>query len=99
RDFHVTGVQTCALPISGQYEELQELYSEYKDKLMIIGVPCNQFGGQEPGTAQEIQNFCEVNYGVTFLLTEKVNVKGKDKHELYKIGRASCRERVEISVV
>lgn len=73
-----------ACGFTGQYEELQELYSEYKDKLMIIGVPCNQFGGQEPGTAQEIQNFCEVNYGVTFLLTEKVNVKGKDKHELYK---------------
>lgn len=69
---------------TGQYEDLQKLYETYKDKLMIIGVPCNQFGGQEPGTAMEIQNFCKINYGVTFLMTEKVDVKGNGQHPLYQ---------------
>jgi len=67
-----------------QYEDLEKLYETYKDKLMIIGVPCNQFGEQEPGTAKEIQTFCQVNYGVTFLITEKVDVKGDNQHPLYK---------------
>lgn len=66
-----------------QYEGLQELYELYKDKLMIIGVPSNQFGGQEPGSADQIQNFCKLNYGVTFLITEKVAVKGENQHPLY----------------
>lgn len=69
---------------TGQYTDLQELYNTYQDKLMIIGVPCNQFGGQEPGTASEIKTFCERNYGVTFLMTEKVDVKGDNQHPLYK---------------
>jgi len=69
---------------TGQYEDLQKLYDKYQDKLMIIGVPCNQFGNQEPGTAQEIQSFCQVNYGVSFLMTEKVDVKGKNQHPLYQ---------------
>ena len=67
-----------------QYEGLQALYELYKDKLMIIGVPSNQFGGQEPGSAEQIQSFCKLNYGVTFLITEKVAVKGKNKHPLYE---------------
>ncbi|WP_347174472.1 glutathione peroxidase [Polaribacter uvawellassae] len=66
-----------------QYEGLQELYEQYKDKLMVIGVPSNQFGGQEPGTAEQIQSFCKLNYGVTFLITEKVDVKGDNQHPLY----------------
>lgn len=66
-----------------QYKELQELYELYKDKLEIIGVPCNQFGKQEPGNAEDIQEFCELNFGVTFPLTEKLKVKGDDKHPLY----------------
>jgi len=69
---------------TGQYEDLQKLYETYQDKLMIIGVPCNQFGGQEPGSASEIQTFCKVNYGVTFLMTEKVDVKGDNQHPLYR---------------
>lgn len=68
---------------TGQYEGLQELHNTYKDKLVIIGVPCNQFGGQEPGSATEIQSFCKQNYGVTFLMTEKVDVKGDKQHPLY----------------
>ena len=67
-----------------QYDELQKLYDTYKDKLMVIGVPCNQFGSQEPGTASEIQSFCQQNYGVTFLMTEKVDVKGNNQHPLYQ---------------
>jgi len=67
-----------------QYADLQKLHNQYKDRLVIIGVPCNQFGGQEPGNAQQIQSFCEVNYGVTFLLTEKVDVKGESQHALYQ---------------
>lgn len=67
-----------------QYEDLETLYEKYKDNLMIIGVPCNQFKEQEPGTAEEIKSFCQVNYGVTFLLTEKVDVKGDNQHPLYK---------------
>ncbi len=66
-----------------QYEGLQKLYELYKEKLMIIGVPSNQFGKQEPGTAEQIQSFCEINYGVTFLITEKINVKGDNQHPLY----------------
>ena len=69
---------------TGQYEDLQKLYDTYQDKLMVIGVPCNQFGSQEPGTADQIQSFCSKNYGVTFLMTEKINVKGEFQHPLYK---------------
>lgn len=58
-----------------QYKDLQTLHERYKDQLVIIGVPCNQFGGQEPGEADDIHSFCELNYDVTFLLTEKVDVK------------------------
>lgn len=66
-----------------QYKELQELYDEYAENLVIIGVPCNQFGGQEPGNSEEIAAFCSTTYNVTFPLTEKVKVKGKDQHALY----------------
>ncbi|MFD2550672.1 glutathione peroxidase [Bizionia sediminis] len=69
---------------TGQYEDLQKLYDNYKNNLMIIGVPCNQFGGQEPGTAADIQSFCQANYGVSFVMTEKVDVKGNNQHPLYK---------------
>ncbi len=69
---------------TGQYEDLQKLYSTYIENLMIIGVPSNQFGAQEPGTAEEIQTFCKANYGVTFIMTEKIDVKGDNQHPLYK---------------
>ena len=67
-----------------QYKDLQKLHDLYKDNLQVIGVPCNQFGGQEPGEASSIQEFCEVNYGVSFLITEKIDVKGKNQHPLYE---------------
>jgi glutathione peroxidase len=66
-----------------QYKGLEELHATYKDNLVVIGVPCNQFGKQEPGNNAEIQEFCQVNYGVSFLITEKVDVKGEDQHPLY----------------
>ncbi|WP_439151790.1 glutathione peroxidase [Winogradskyella sp.] len=66
-----------------QYRELQELYDTYKDNLVVIGVPCNQFGKQEPGTSEDIEEFCQVNYGVTFPITEKIDVNGSNQHPLY----------------
>ena len=66
-----------------QYSDLENLYKQNKDNLIVIGIPCNQFGGQEPGDENEIMMFCQNNFGVTFLLTEKVNVKGKSQHPLY----------------
>jgi glutathione peroxidase len=66
-----------------QYEDLQTLHENYLDNLVLIGVPCNQFGEQEPGDAEDILNFCQNTYGVTFILTEKVDVKGENRHPLY----------------
>ena len=66
-----------------QYEDLEKLNQKYKENLQIIGVPCNQFGSQEPGSSDDISTFCEANYGVSFLITEKVNVKGEAQHPLY----------------
>jgi glutathione peroxidase len=67
-----------------QYEGLEKVYEQYKDKLVIIGFPCNQFGGQEPGSSEEIVTFCKKNYGVTFPLAEKIDVKGDDIAPIYK---------------
>ncbi len=69
---------------TNQYKDLQELYEKYKEKLVVIGVPCNQFGNQEPGTANEIKSFCSLNYGVSFIMTQKTKVKGDEMHELYQ---------------
>jgi glutathione peroxidase len=71
--------------LTPQYAQLQELYDKYgPDKFVIIGFPANNFGKQEPGTNEEIQEFCQVNYGVTFPMMEKISVKGEDIHPLYK---------------
>lgn len=68
-----------------QYKGLEEVYQQFKDKgVEVLGFPCNQFGAQEPGTADEIGAFCEKNYGVTFPLFEKIDVNGDDAHPLYK---------------
>lgn len=67
-----------------QYKGLEELYKTYQDQLVVIGVPCNQFGKQEPDNNEAIQEFCETNYGVSFIITEKVDVKGNHQHPLYK---------------
>src|SRR5580698_6933489 len=68
-----------------QYKGLEALYNKYKDRgLVIIGVPSNDFGGQEPGNATEIKNFCQLNYGVTFPMTSKQVVSGDDANSFYK---------------
>ncbi|MFP5470724.1 MAG: glutathione peroxidase [Bacteroidia bacterium] len=67
-----------------QYEELQELHKKYKDKLVVIGFPCNDFGEQEPGSEKDIKSFCQKNYGVTFLLSEKISVKYENIDPLFK---------------
>jgi glutathione peroxidase len=68
---------------TGQYADLEKLHQTYGDKVVVIGLPCNQFGGQEPGSAEEIGAFCQKNYGVSFLITEKIDVKGENQHPLY----------------
>ena len=68
-----------------QYTDLQILHDKYKEKgFVVIGVPSNQFGGQEPGSNEEIKNFCETNFNITFPITDKFDVKGENAHGLYK---------------
>ncbi|GAB2474726.1 glutathione peroxidase [Jatrophihabitans fulvus] len=70
--------------LTPQYEGLQKLYDTYRDRgLSVVGVPCNQFMGQEPGTADEIQQFCSTNYSVTFPMLAKTDVNGDGRHPLY----------------
>lgn len=69
-----------------QYKGLEEIYIKYKDReFVILGFPCNQFFGQEPGSAEEIQQFCTLKYSVTFPLFQKIEVNGKNTHPLYKL--------------
>jgi len=69
---------------TGQYEELQKLHEKYSEKLAVVGMPCNQFMMQEPGSNEKIAAFCKKNYGVTFTMLEKADVKGKNQHPLYQ---------------
>ena len=66
-----------------QYESLQKVYDQYKDKLVILGFPCNQFGMQDPGSNSDIESFCQSNYGVSFQMMEKIDVNGSNAHPLY----------------
>jgi glutathione peroxidase len=66
-----------------QYADLQKLHETHGDKITILGFPANNFGGQEPGTNEQIASFCQKNYGVTFQMFEKISVKGSDQHPLY----------------
>ena len=69
---------------TNQYNDLQKLYENYKDKgLIVVGIPSNQFGGQEPGKNSEIKDFCETNFNITFPMTGKYDVKGKNAHPIY----------------
>ena len=73
-----------------QYEDLQKLWETYKDRgLIVLGVPSNQFGSQEPGTNEEIKKFCEVNFNINFPMTDKVDVKGDNAHNIYKWSKAN----------
>lgn len=79
----VNTASKCAF--TGQYKKLQTLYEKYGgDNFEIVGFPCNDFGKQEPGSNKDIHNFCKKNYGVTFLMMEKISVKGDDIHPIYK---------------
>ncbi|KMZ40128.1 MULTISPECIES: glutathione peroxidase [Bacillales] len=85
--------------LTPQYKGLQELYERYKAKgLVVLGFPCNQFAGQEPGTEEEIATFCDRNYGVTFPLFAKIDVNGPGTHPLYQYLKehASSEENPDI---
>ena len=70
---------------TNQYQELEELYTKYKDKgLVILGIPCNQFGSQEPGSNEEVAEFCQLNYNVSFPMFSKIDVNGEQADPLYK---------------
>ncbi|WP_374569912.1 glutathione peroxidase [Phenylobacterium sp.] len=87
----VNTASKCGL--TPQYEGLEQLYSDYKDKgLVVLGVPCNQFMGQEPGTEAEIKDFCETRFSVDFPMTGKVEVKGEGAHDFYKWAEAGLGE-------
>ena len=78
----VNTASKCGL--TPQYEELEELYKTHKEKgLQIVGFPCDQFGGQEPGTNEEIAQFCSATYGVSFPMMDKVDVNGADRHPVF----------------
>jgi glutathione peroxidase len=81
------------------YTGLEKLYQEYKEKgLVIIGFPCNQFGKQEPGTSEEINDFCNLNYDVTFPMSTKVDVNGKNAHPLFKYLKSELKGKLNDSV-
>ncbi|MCR5876057.1 glutathione peroxidase [Phenylobacterium sp. J426] len=94
RDKVVLVVNTASqCGLTPQYDGLEQLYSAYKDKgLVVLGVPCNQFAGQEPGTEAEIKDFCETRFGVDFPLTAKVEVKGEGAHPFYRWAEAELGE-------
>ena len=71
--------------LTPQYTGLEQLHEQYADRgFSVVGLPCNQFGGQEPGTSEEIAEFCSATYGVTFPMSEKIDVNGDDRHEVYQ---------------
>lgn len=75
-----------------QYKELEQLYQKYKDQgLVILGFPCNQFANQDKGSNEEIHEFCQLNYGVTFTMFEKIEVNGENAHPLYKFLRKEAK--------
>jgi glutathione peroxidase len=75
-----------------QYAELEKLHEDFGDKVVVLGFPANNFGGQEPGTNNEIAEFCQKNYGVKFQMFEKVSVKGDDQHALFQWLKARTGE-------
>ena len=82
-DLLVNVASKCGL--TPQYTGLEELQERYAERgFTVVGLPCNQFMGQEPGTADEIAEFCSATYGVTFPMTEKIDVNGDDRHEIYR---------------
>ncbi|WPO78107.1 glutathione peroxidase [Flavobacterium sp. KACC 22761] len=94
----VNTASKCGL--TPQYKDLEAVYKEYKDKnFVIVGFPANNFAGQEPGTNEEIATFCQLNYGVTFPMMDKVSVKGDDMCEVYKFLTQKSKNGVQDSEV
>ncbi|PTX62225.1 glutathione peroxidase [Kordia periserrulae] len=94
----VNTASECGL--TPQYEQLQDVYETFKDKnFTIIGFPANNFGGQEPGSDQQIAKFCKANYGVTFPMMSKISVKGEDMHEVYQFLTQKSKNGLEDSEV
>ncbi len=94
----VNTASKCGL--TPQYKDLEALYKEYKDKgLVIVGFPANNFAGQEPGTNEEIASFCEMNYGVTFPMMDKISVKGDDMAPIYQFLTQKSKNGVQDSEV
>lgn len=90
----VNTASKCGL--TPQYEGLESLYADFRDKgLVVLGVPSNQFAGQEPGTEAEIAQFCATTFGVDFPLTAKTDVKGEDAHPFYQWAKAELGESAE----
>lgn len=82
--------------LTPQYTGLEALQAEYADRgFTVVGLPCNQFGGQEPGSAEEIAEFCSATYGVSFPMTEKIEVNGADRHPLYEALTPTANEKGE----
>jgi glutathione peroxidase len=94
RDKVVLVVNTASkCGLTPQYDGLEKLYADYRDKgLVVLGVPCNQLAGQEPGSEAEIADFCATTFGVEFPLTSKVDVKGEGAHPFYKWAEAALGE-------
>ena len=93
----VNTASKCGL--TPQFEGLEELHKAYKDKgLRILGFPCNQFLKQDPGSNEEILEFCQLNYGVSFEMFAKLSVKGKTQHELYKYLISNAKERTNKNI-
>ncbi len=94
----VNTASECGL--TPQYKDLEEIYQKYKnDNFTIVGFPANNFGGQEPGTNEQISAFCEINYGVTFPMMAKISVKGDDMHEVYQFLTQKSQNGLEDSEV
>ncbi len=94
----VNTASKCGL--TPQYEQLEELYDQYKDSnFVIVGFPANNFMSQEPGTNEEIAEFCQKNYGVSFPMMSKISVKGDDMHEVYKFLTQKSNNGLEDSEV
>lgn len=93
----VNTASNCGL--THHYKGLEKLYQQYKnDGLEIIAFPCNQFGRQEPGNAEEIKKFCDLNYGITFHLSEKVDVNGANAHPVFKYLKSELKGKLNDSI-
>ncbi|MBU8906236.1 glutathione peroxidase [Desertibacillus haloalkaliphilus] len=91
----VNTASKCGL--TPQYEGIEHLYKKYKeDGFTVLGFPCNQFGGQEPGTNEEISSYCSINYNVTFPLFQKIDVNGEKVHPLYQYLRKQAPDGTEL---